>query len=109
MNIALHRVLNVETNEFGFVGDGVKLAGLHAETAECREFGCVVHNPTSGAAANRHHWPYNWREDHGLMERVCPHGIGHPDPDAAAYNTRHGREYENIHGCCGCPCGKDPS
>lgn len=103
----MHRVYNVETKEFGFVGDGVKLTGLHVETDDCAAHGCVVHNPTRACTANRDNWPYNWRQDRGLMERVCPHGIGHPDPDTAAFNTRQGREEQNIHGCCGCPCGKD--
>jgi hypothetical protein len=37
------------------------------------------------------------------MERLCPeHGVGHPDPDDAAFNVRMGRAYLNVHGCCGC-------
>lgn len=105
----LHRVLNVDTEEFGFVGTGVNLSNLHPESRDCSEFGCSVHNPSRNTTANRDGWPYNWRTDRGLMERVCPHGIGHPDPDTAAYNKRIGRDHENIHGCCGCPCGKDPA
>lgn len=30
-------------------------------------------------------WPMNWRSDRGIMERICPHGVGHIDPDDAAY------------------------
>lgn len=47
-------------------------------------------------------WPLNWRADKGVMERICPHGVGHPDPDDAAHNIRIGREYLTIHGCDGC-------
>jgi hypothetical protein len=36
------------------------------------------------------------------MERICPHGVGHPDPDDAAYHIRIGQGYKTIHGCDGC-------
>lgn len=38
-------------------------------------------------------WPLNWRGDRGLIERRCPHGIGHPDPDTVG---------DTVHGCDGC-------
>lgn len=53
----------------------------------------------------------HWRFDSGLMERICTHGIGHPDPDHMAHLQRlvSGRiatqEYvdaEAVHGCDGC-------
>lgn len=47
-------------------------------------------------------WPMNWRSDKQVMERICHHGIGHPDPDDAAYNESIGMEWLNIHGCDGC-------
>lgn len=47
-------------------------------------------------------WPQNWREDKGVMERICPHGVGHPDPDDAAYLIKMDRAYLTIHGCDGC-------
>lgn len=47
-------------------------------------------------------WPLNWRADRGVMERICPHGVGHPDPDAAAHYQRIGEEHRTIHGCDGC-------
>lgn len=37
------------------------------------------------------------------LERICPeHGVGHPDPDDAAYQELIGKGYMNTHGCCGC-------
>ncbi len=60
---------------------------------------CVVHNPTD------HHmkdWPQVWRGDRAIFERLCPHGIGHPDPDQESYWRSIGREDEGIHGCDGC-------
>lgn len=59
---------------------------------------CTIHNPSE------HHmreWPINFRAADGFMnlstvtERICPCGVGHPDPDcpgAAGY----------VHACCGC-------
>ncbi len=49
---------------------------------EGRGIPCCIHEPSG------HHmvtWPMNWRGDTGVMERTCPHGIGHPDPDHMAY------------------------
>jgi hypothetical protein len=42
------------------------------------------------------------------MERICPHGVGHPDPDDLAYRIsiakKMGKDtkYLGIHGCDGC-------
>ena len=51
-------------------------------------------------------FPTHWREDTAMMERICPHGIGHPDPDDLAFRESLGgsivrRDY-SIHGCDGC-------
>lgn len=67
--------------------------------SKCAGETCVIHNPSD------HHmrdWLMNWRGDRGLMERVCPHGVGHPDPDALAFHVRNGREWQGVHGCDGC-------
>jgi hypothetical protein len=40
--------------------------------------------------------PKSWRDDIRVMERICVHGIGHPDPEL---------EYEGVdavHSCDGC-------
>lgn len=39
-------------------------------------------------------WPSVWRADRRLLERLCPHGVGHPDPDD--------RSADRVHGCDGC-------
>lgn len=75
----------------------------HLPNAECYEFNCVVHNPSNHSMRA---FPTYWRFDRGLMERICPHGIGHPDPDDLAFQARlkgqaHARA-ESIHGCDGC-------
>jgi hypothetical protein len=64
---------------------------------------CWVHNPSP------HHmvtWPVRWRDDKSVAERVCEHGLGHPDPDDVTYNLRSGRDVR-VHGCDGC-CGSAP-
>lgn len=60
---------------------------------------CVIHRPSP------HHmrlWPLTWRNDRGIFERHCPHGVGHPDPDQFDFWAETGREYEAAHGCDGC-------
>lgn len=76
----------------------VWLENVHPATQCSGEF-CVLHNPSD------HHmreWPLNWRDDRSIMERICPHGIGHPDPDDLAHLERVGRTGEGVHGCDGC-------
>jgi hypothetical protein len=64
---------------------------------------CSVHNPSKHGLSD---CPLNWRSDRGLMERVCEHGVGHPDPDHLYYvRITHGEKWERVgavHGCCGC-------
>jgi hypothetical protein len=64
-----------------------------------------------------------WRGDTRVMERICPHGIGHPDPDHMAYVSSLTPEHicpddgpadesaacpyphldwQGVHGCDGC-------
>lgn len=67
---------------------------------------CSIHNPSN------HHmrdWPTHWRDDRKLMERICPCGVGHPDPDDLAFKESIGVDikYEGVHGCCGCCRGEE--
>lgn len=62
---------------------------------------CAVHRKTDH---NMRKFPQHFRSDTGLMERTCPHGIGHPDPDSLPFFTERGIEGMDIHGCDGC-CG----
>jgi hypothetical protein len=84
-------------------GVGQFLGNTHIESMDCHEHGCVIHNPTTHSMSE---FPTLWRADRGLMERVCPHGVGHPDPDHMAwYERTYGKEAaatESIHGCDGC-------
>jgi hypothetical protein len=83
----------------------MKLRHLITHTADqCAGNHCCIHNPSD------HHmqdWPLHWRDDTGIMERICPHGVGHPDPDDTAHNLRIGRDGTDVHGCDGCCSKKD--
>lgn len=73
---------------------GGQILNTHTRAA-CWGYWCPVHYPSP------HHmrdWPQNWRSDRGIIERMCPHGIGHPDPDDPKVKDR----YEYVHGCDGC-------
>lgn len=72
-----------------------ELINVHPESA-CEGRPCTIHHPSE------HHmvtWPQIWRDDRGIMERHCPHGIGHPDPDDLRIIS--GVD-PGIHGCDGC-------
>lgn len=62
---------------------------------------CSIHNPSMHPLREA---PLNWRSDTRVMERICEHGVGHPDPDDANYRmATQGKRYEGtIHGCDGC-------
>lgn len=66
---------------------------------------CTIHAPSAHHMAG---WPQHWRDDRLLMERICPHGIGHPDPDHWPHVGQ-----DLAHGCDGCcvaplPGGEQP-
>lgn len=72
------------------------LRGTHSPALCAALSACVIHRPTD------HHmrgWELVWREDRGIFERLCPHGIGHPDPDQFPYWDALGAEAEGVHGC----------
>ena len=60
---------------------------------------CVVHNPSVHPMRD---WPLILRST-TLLERMCPHRTGHPDPDSAAFlNWRDHTDAWSMHGCDGC-------
>lgn len=59
---------------------------------------CPFHSPSN------HHmvdWPMVLRET-TLVERLCEHGVGHPDPDSLSYLDPDGTLRLAVHGCDGC-------
>jgi hypothetical protein len=78
----------------------------HPRNKTCDQ-GCVIHNRTPH---HMQYWLLHWRGDRNMFERICPHGIGHPDPDQFPYWDATGQEAEGVHGCDGCcaPPATDP-
>lgn len=73
---------------------------------QCEGRLCDVHNRRGeGEQAT---WPLNWRSDRGIMEVVCPCGVGHPSPAQVEYwavdHTPRGLVGMAMHGCCGIHC-----
>jgi hypothetical protein len=91
---------------------GVQVKGLlktHGPDVCKDDPSCCIHNPSDHPLKNM---PLNWRSDRFQMERICPHGIGHPDPDDIAHKRR-ALEPEvfdkfafGAHGCDGCCTGR---
>lgn len=67
---------------------------------KCLDEPCCIHNPS---AHPLRHAPLYWREDRAIIERICPHGIGHPDPDDLTFRLQHGTLFgAGVHNCDGC-------
>ncbi len=75
-------------------GTGQKL-NVH-DYVDCKGESCTIHNPSNHPLNQA---PTHWRFDRGIMERICEHGVGHPDPDDIRVRTD---EWEGVHGCDGC-------
>ena len=59
---------------------------LNAHSLEdCLGEVCCIHKMTDHSMRG---FPQLWREDRRIMERICPHGVGHPDPDDVVNQDR---------------------
>lgn len=96
----------IRRSTFDLLGDGmvllhadkIKLWNIHPQE-KCAGRPCVIHHPTD------HHmrgWRLHWRDDRGIFERICDHGIGHPDPDQFDYWESTGQDWQGVHGCDFC-------
>lgn len=65
------------------------------DSRSCFPRDCCVHRPSAHHMAD---WPQHYRDDTGVTERICPHGVGHPDPDQPWPKDDH----RWVHGCDGC-------
>lgn len=84
--------LVVDPNRLGIVN-------VHSPVLCASQSACPMHNPS------QHHmrgWRVVWRNDRGILERVCPHGCGHPDPDQFPFWDLTGQDWQAVHGCDGC-------
>lgn len=77
---------------------GQVLRNIHAD-GHCNGANCVIHNPSDHSLKDR---PRSWRPERGIVERICAHGVGHPDPDQHLSGT------DTMHSCDGCCVGIDP-
>ncbi len=75
----------------------------HHPEGHCFGDVCALHKRTEHSMRQ---FPQHYREDRGIMERLCSHGIGHPDPDDYRIVTG---EDPGIHGCDGCCSGGGPA
>jgi len=81
---------------------GATYRNIHPHTSDCDLYGCSIHSPSDHPMID---WPTVFRSDTGMMERICSHGVGHPDPDALNYLVRSGQagaRWAGVHGCDGC-------
>lgn len=74
------------------------LINVHPPAA-CEGRACCIHNPSDHPLKDA---PMHWRADKRVMERICPHGIGHDDPDDYAYRKAIDSRASDVHGCDGC-------
>lgn len=70
------------------------LVGIH-DPSRCEGRPCPFHNMSNHGL--RHLKQY-WRADISIMERICEHGWGHPDPDSPWEKDSD----QWIHSCDGC-------
>lgn len=77
-----------------FLHDGT-LLHVH-EQDQCTGRPCCIHAPSDHPLNMA---PLHWRGDRRIMERICTHGVGHPDPDDLKVQSSWA---EQVHGCCGC-------
>ena len=71
---------------------------------KCQGEYCCIHRPSNHIMKD---WPLHWRDDIQIMERICEHGVGHPDPDDLEFRKSQEQDeskhkYLGVHGCCGC-------
>lgn len=84
----------------------------------CEGHPCCIHAPSAHPLVNA---PTHWSMGHGwiddddgvdfwqrgeIMQRICPHGVFHPDPDDLTFirETKGEEAAERLaeHECCGC-------
>lgn len=75
---------------------GQRLSNTHSEESCKSQFSCAIHRPSEH---NMSDFPQNFRPDTGVIERICPHGIGHPDPDHMVWARSVGMDWHGVHGC----------
>jgi hypothetical protein len=67
----------------------------------CMGTWCCIHTQMPGPWSS---WPRLWRDDRGVMVRVCPCNVEHPVAEMYEPAIYLNREYMLVHDCCECPC-----
>ena len=66
------------------------------EKSQCMGEFCTLHKRSKHSMRK---FKQLYRYDRGIMERICTHGIGHPDPDDILIING---DDSGVHGCDGC-------
>lgn len=75
--------------------DGTVLTNVHHPSL-CAGETCSIHRPSQH---RMYDFPRTW--EYGVVCRICPHGVIHPDPDAMAWRSRvTGALVLGLHECC---------
>lgn len=82
------------------VNDKLVLTNIHSPSL-CAGQPCVVHNP---AVPPSEDVSLHWREDRGIFERICKHGVGHPAVEQLHYWRKNNMQWMSVHGCCSEGC-----
>lgn len=91
----MHQGFEADPNKETFTDDfGHVIINVHRKD-ECNK-PCTIHAHSEHKLADK---PLLWRNDRGIFEHMCEHGIGHPCPDSLPPSDT------GIHGCDGC-CSK---
>jgi len=82
------------------VEQGLQAVAVHPRSAcKGRSVPCCVHSPSNHKMSK---FPQHWRDDTKAMERICPHGLCHPDPDHIAFVKYMKGRVKVTHTCDGC-------
>lgn len=78
--------------------------GIKVHSEKMCKSPCPFHAPSDHPLKDA---PLHIRVDKNfLVERICPHGVGHDDPDSTAYFHGNGLAWAGVHGCDGCCTGR---
>lgn len=77
-----------------------QVIAIHPQRS-CAGEHCAFHRPSEH---KMNHWPIRLCDDlpYPLLERICEHGQGHPDPDSVAFLELGGWFEVGDHECDGC-------
>lgn len=97
-------ILNEEMSSLHDVwtdGNGAKWY-VHKRNIDCDIDGCVIHNPSYHPLSDSKQIIRT--DKYMLVEDICSHGVGHPNPDSASFISKKitGDNAIWVHGCDGC-------